>query len=165
VSDEPVTAKVRPEVGDVMVTVGGVVSAPAPLPVTTGTIVPLPAVKARLVLTVMAVVGVNRTVTTRLAPTPLRENGLPDVIANGAMTDAVPETVPPAVFDTVKVRSTKLPMLTLPKFTVPVGVTANSGRATALATLEQALSLPAVSTAVRFSHQSLSIAPRRENVF
>jgi hypothetical protein len=30
-------------------------------------------------------------------------------------------------------------MFTLPKFTVPVGLTANSDRATALATLEQAL--------------------------
>jgi len=39
-------------------------------------------------------------------------------------------------------------MLTLPKLTVAVGVTAKSTCATALAPVEQALSRPALSTAV-----------------
>ena len=39
-------------------------------------------------------------------------------------------------------------MFTLPKFTVPDGLTAKSLRATALAAAEQALWLPAVSTAL-----------------
>jgi len=41
----------------------------------------------------------------------------------------------------------ELPIVTLPKLTVPVGVTAESPRATALATAEHALSFPSVSTA------------------
>ena len=140
-----------------MVTVGRVVSAPAgplagplatPRPVTIGAMVPPAAVKLTVALTVVVVVGVNRTVTVVLAPTPLTENGLPDLIVNGAATETAPETVPPPVFVTVKVRSAKVPRFTSPNVTVPVGLTAKSGRATALATIEQALSLPAVSTAV-----------------
>jgi hypothetical protein len=42
----------------------------------------------------------------------------------------------------------ELPIVTLPKFAVPVGVTPISTAATALATAEQALWLPPVSTAV-----------------
>jgi hypothetical protein len=57
----------------------------------------------------------------------------------GATTDADPEMVPPPVLDTVKVCSAKLPRVTLPKFTVPVGLTAKSARATAVAVLEQEL--------------------------
>jgi len=117
---------------------GGVVSAPATLPVTIAEMVPPPAVKVRFVLTVVVVVGVNRTFTAWIAPAPLRVNGLPDAILKGAATDADPETVPP-VLDTVKVCSAKLPRFTLPKFTVPVGLTANSARAMALAMLEQEL--------------------------
>jgi hypothetical protein len=41
-----------------------------------------------------------------------------------------------------------VPRFTLPKFTVPVGLTAKSIRAGALATDEQALSMPPVSIAV-----------------
>jgi len=48
----------------------------------------------------------------------------------------------------VKFWVTELPTLTLPKFTVPVGVTAISTWATPLAGAEQALSLPPMSTAV-----------------
>jgi len=122
-----------------MVTVGGVVAAPAPLPVTIAEMEPPPAVKVRFVLTVVVVVGVNRTFTAWVAPAPLRVNGLPDAILKGAAIDADPETVPPPVLDTVKVCSAKLPRFTLPKFTVPVGLTANSARAMALAMLEQEL--------------------------
>jgi hypothetical protein len=92
-----------------------------------------------LVVAVAVVVGVNRTFTAWVPPAPLRVNGLPDTTLKGAVTDAVPESVPPPVFDTVKVRSAKLPRATLPKFTVPVGLTEKSARATALATLEQGL--------------------------
>src|SRR3989442_3523258 len=98
-----------------------------------------PAVTVRFVLTVVVVVGVNRTFTAWVAPAPLRVNGLPDAILKGAATDAAPETVPPPALDTVKVCSAKLPRFTLPKFTVPVGLTANSARAMALAMLEQEL--------------------------
>jgi hypothetical protein len=83
-----------------MTTVGGVVSA-APVPVTIEERAPPPAVKVRFVVTVVLVVGVNRTFTVWVAPTPLRVNGLPDTILKGAVTDAVPESVPPPVFDTV----------------------------------------------------------------
>jgi hypothetical protein len=48
----------------------------------------------------------------------------------------------------VKVCSPKPPRFTVPKFTVPVGLTANSIRATALTGVGQALSLLLVSTAV-----------------
>jgi hypothetical protein len=48
----------------------------------------------------------------------------------------------------VKVWVAKLPTLTLPKAVVPVGVTATSTCATALATEEHELSVPPVSTAV-----------------
>jgi hypothetical protein len=58
---------------------------------------------------------------------------------NGAEVDAAPEIVPPPVFETVKAWSAKPPIFTLPKLTVPVGLTAKSVRATALATLEQVL--------------------------
>jgi hypothetical protein len=66
-------------------------------------------------------------------------NGLPDTTLKGAATDTAPETAPPPVFESVKVRSAKDPMLTLPKFTVPVGLTAKSIRATPLPTPEHAL--------------------------
>ena len=59
---------------------------------------------------------------------------------------AVPVT-PARVLWTVKVCSAKVPMLTLPKATVVVGVTVISGIAVALATPEHALGLPPVSTA------------------
>ena len=127
-------------VGDVMVTVGGEVSAfPVALPVTIAETVPPFAVKVIFALTVEVVVGVNRTFTTWVVPTPLRVKGLPDTILYGAGTDALPDAVPPPVFDTVKVWSAKLPRGTLPKFTVPVGLTAKSARATALAMFEQEL--------------------------
>jgi len=111
--------------------------------------VPPLAVKLTVVAAVRGTVGVKRTVTACVAPAPTRENGLPDTILNGAEADTAPETVPPAVFCTVKVRSAKPPRITVPKFTIPAGFTANSNRATALSTgLAQALSLPLESTAV-----------------
>jgi hypothetical protein len=61
---------------------------------------------------------------------------------------AVPEMLALLVFCTVKVRSTVLPVATLPKLVVVEGVTVKSGWATPLAAAEHALSLPALSTAV-----------------
>ena len=111
-----------------MATVGGVVSVPLPVPS-----VPLPltirrmlsASAATLTFTVAVadVVGVKRTVTAWLAPGP-RLNGLPERTLKGAEVDIVPETVPEPVFDTVKTRSAEFPILTVPKSTAVVGVTA-----------------------------------------
>jgi len=87
-----------------MVTVGGEVSVvPVALPVTTPETVPPFVVKLIFALTVEVVVGVKRTVTVWVAPNPPRVKGLPETILNGAGTDALPDTVPPPVFDTVKV--------------------------------------------------------------
>jgi hypothetical protein len=114
------------------------------------TLVMLPpfAVKVAVALTVVGVVGVKRIVTACVAPTPVSVNGLPDTIVNGGATAALPDTVPPAVLETVNVRSVELPRSTLPKFSVPLGLTSNSALAAALAVGEQALSLPSVSSAV-----------------
>jgi len=140
---------VVPVSGAVRATVGGVVSASAvPLPVAIAELLPPFAVKLTVALAVAVVVGVKRTVTVWFAPTPPRVKGFPDTMLKGAEVDTAPETVPPPVFETVKTWSAKLPTFTLPKFTVPVGLTAKSLRATALATLEQALWLPSASMAV-----------------
>jgi len=153
---------VAPASGAVIAIVGGVVSATAaplpvaipelvpplgvtltvaaaPLPVAIAELLPPFAVKLTVALAVAVVVGVKRTVTVWLAPTPPRVKRLPDTMLKGAEVDAAPETVPPPVFETVKTWSAKLPTVTLPKFTVPAGLRAKSDRATALATLEQAL--------------------------
>jgi len=120
----------------------------APVPVTSLGKVSPSAVKLTLVLATAVLVGVKRTVTVAVAPEPTRVKGLPETMLNGAATDAVPVTVPVRVLVTVKVWLAELPMLTLPKFVVPAGVTPIEGWATALAAAEQELSLPAVSMAV-----------------
>jgi hypothetical protein len=123
---------------------GAIVSAaePVPVAVTIPEIVSPFAVKLTVALAVVDVVGVKRTFTACVAPVPLSVKGLPDTMLKGGPTAAAPAIVPPAVFDTVKVCSAKLPMPTLPKFTEPVGLTANSARATPLAAPEHALSPP-----------------------
>src|SRR5436190_736268 len=93
--------KVGLEVGEVTVSVGGVAS--APVPVTIRERVSPSAVKLAFVVAVAGVVGVKRTVTVWVAPSPTRLNGLPETMLKGAETAAVPETVPPIVFCTVKV--------------------------------------------------------------
>ena len=120
----------------------------APVPVTNRDSVSPSAVKLTLVLAAAVLVGVNLTVTVAVAPEPTSVNGLPDTMLKGAGTDAVPVMVPLRVLCTVNVWVAELPILTLPKFTVVVGVTAISTCATPLATPEQPLSLPEVSTAV-----------------
>jgi hypothetical protein len=61
---------------------------------------------------------------------------------------AAPEMLALLVFCTVKLRSTVLLTVTLPKLVVTDGVTLKSGCATPLAELEHGLSLPVMSTAV-----------------
>jgi hypothetical protein len=102
VRGELLVVKVGLEVGDVMVTVGGVVSVPIPVPVRSREMVSPSAVKVTFVFTVADVVGVKRTVTAWVAPKPPRVNGLPDTMLKGAEADALPEIVPPRVFCTVK---------------------------------------------------------------
>jgi len=89
-------------------------------------------------------------------PWPARVKGVPDTMLKGAPTVALPEIVPPLVFDTVKLCSTKLPRATVPKLTEPVGLTPNSARETALATFEHGLSAPAASIALT---ATLYVAP------
>jgi hypothetical protein len=55
------------------------------------------------------------------------ENEAPELTLNGAATLALPVRVTLPVFCTVKVRSTAVPVVTLPKLVVLVGVTLNSG--------------------------------------
>jgi hypothetical protein len=124
------------------------VEVPTPVPVASRESVSPSAVKLTLVLAAAALVGVKRTVTVWVAPVPVRVKGLPETMLNGAATEAVPVTVPLRMPWTVKVCVAELPIVTLPKLTVAVGVTAKPACATALAAGEHALSMPPVSTAV-----------------
>jgi len=79
----PVT--VAPARGAVIAIVGGVVSVgAAPLPVAIAELLLPFAVKLTVALAVAVVVGVKRTVTVWVAPTPPRVKGLPDTMLNGA---------------------------------------------------------------------------------
>jgi hypothetical protein len=120
--------------------------AATPVPVTSRETESPSAVKLTFELMGVVVVGVNRTVIVAVAPVVASEKGLPETMEKGAATEAVPDT-PSRVLRTVKVWSTKLPMLTLPNATVVVGLTVKVPCATALATLEQALMLPDMSPA------------------
>ena len=120
---------------------------PTPVPVTSRETVSPSAVKVTLALACAALVGVKRTVTVWV-PVPTRVNGLPETMLNGAEAEAVPVTVPARAPCNVKVCVAELPIVTLPKLTLVVGVTAKSTCATALAAGEHALSIPPVSTAV-----------------
>jgi len=148
VSGVALVLKVAPDVGDVMATVGATVSVPMPIPVTRRVKVSPSALKLTFTLAVAAVVGVKRTVTDCVDPTPPRLKEPPDTMLKGAEVDTVPETTPPRAFCTVKVWSAKLPRFTFPKPTLPVGVTEKSVWATPFAVSEQALSLPPRSTAL-----------------
>jgi hypothetical protein len=116
-------------------------------PVTIREMASPPAAKVTVAAAVVDVVGVKRTVTSCVAPDPTRVKGLPETMLKGCEVEAVPETVPPRLFCTVKVRSAKLPTATAPKCPEPLGLTDNRFCATALADIEQALSLPNLSTA------------------
>jgi hypothetical protein len=114
-------------------------------PLTTRDTVSPPAVTFTLPAKLPAVVGWKRTVMVWLAPED-REKEPPDTMLNGAPTLAAPASPAVPVFCTVKVRSTVLPVVTLPKLTE--GVTVKSGWATPLTEVEHALSLPLSSKAV-----------------
>jgi hypothetical protein len=119
-----------------------------PVPVTSRDCVsPFP-VKVTFPLAAAVLVGLNRTVTVAVASGPTRVKGLPESMLKGAGTEAVPVMVPLPALWTVNVRVAELPMVTLPKLTAPVGVMAESLRATTLVTAEHALSLPSSPTAV-----------------
>ena len=139
--------KVAVEPGSVEPGVGLVNTAISVSPVTIREMVSPCAVKMTFAAAVAEVVGVKRTVTTCVAPAPTRVNGLPDTMLKGSEVETVPEIVPARLFCTVKVRSAKLPTATVPKWPEPVGLTVNKGWATALAGVEQALSLLFRSTA------------------
>ena len=101
VSGELLAVNVGFDVGEVMATVGAVAS--APVPVTIRARVSPSAAKLTFAVAVAGVVGVKRTVTVWVVPSPTRLNGLPETMLNGAEVDAVPEIVPPTVFCTVMV--------------------------------------------------------------
>jgi hypothetical protein len=90
-------------VGVVIATVGGVGSGATPVPVTIREMLSPSAVKFTFTVAVTATVGLKRTVTVRVAPTPTRANGLPATMLKGAEVDAIPETGPVRVLCTVKV--------------------------------------------------------------
>src|SRR3989442_317464 len=73
------------------------------LPVTIREMVSPSAAKLTFVVAVADVVGVKRTVTAWIAPSPARVKGLPATTLKGAEVDTAPETVPLPVFCTVKV--------------------------------------------------------------
>jgi len=68
--------------------------ADVPVPVTSRDSVSPSAVKLTLVLAAAVPVGVNCTVTVAVAPEPTSVNGLPETMLKGALTEAVPVTVP-----------------------------------------------------------------------
>src|SRR5262245_18250382 len=124
---------------------GGEAAGTVPAPTTArDTLSPFAAAKVRFALDVAATVGLKRTVT---GPVPRGGSvkGLPERTLKAAGdVETAPATVVPVPFCTVNVRSTNWPTITLPKSTVPVGLTEPSLRATALcAGVRQGLSLPA----------------------
>jgi hypothetical protein len=135
------------------------VVAAVPVPLTLRETVSEPPVNTTFDANVPVVVGWNRTVTVWLAPE-ARVNGEPDTTLNGAATVAVPEMLAPLVFCTVNVRSTAVPVVTLPKLVAPAGVTPKLPCATPLAAGEHALSFPDESTAVmRAKYVVLAVSP------
>ena len=85
----------------VLLTVSVAVTA-TPVPVATRGMISPSAAKLTFTEAVADVVGLKRTVTAWVAPSPTRLNVLPEKMLKGADVDIVPDTVPPAVFDTVK---------------------------------------------------------------
>jgi hypothetical protein len=127
-----------------------VLPADTPVPVTSREIVSPAAAKLTLTLWGVVFVGVKRTVTVAVAPEVASVKGLPETIVKGAGTEAVPVTLA-RVLVTVNVWVAELPMLTLPKGTVVVGVAPMGACAAALAMDEHTLALPLVSTAATWT--------------
>src|SRR5262245_47008427 len=151
----PVSVRSEPAV-DIPVTlmVGGAVAgggvAGAPVPTTAlDTLSPPEVVNVTLPRAVAATVGLKRSVTGCMAPG-ASLNGLPKTTRNGPEDgETAPEIGASLEFRTVNTRSAKPLTLAVPKFTVPVGLSETSGRATAFCIgVRQGLSLPSLSTAV-----------------
>src|SRR5438552_18032178 len=87
-----------------------------PRPVTTRVRLAPFAGKVTPALAVAATVGLKRTVTACVAPTPTRLNEPPHTTLKGAGTAAVPATVPPPAGRTRKVCWARPAIHTLPKF-------------------------------------------------
>jgi hypothetical protein len=136
-----------PDPEPLLVTESVAVAPGAPDPLTPREAESLPTVKVTLPAKLPETVGRNRTVTV-CEPPGLSENDPPDTMLNGALTLADPETVPPLVFCTVKVRSSAVLSAVDPKAIELAGVTVKSVLATPLAVGEQALSFPLPSMAV-----------------
>lgn len=119
-----------------------------PVPVRRRETVSPEALKVRFTVVVTNAVGAKRTVTVCVAPAPTRVNELPDTMLKGAEVDTVPVRVWARVLVTVYVRVRTLPRFTLPKSTLPVGLTVKAACATAFTVGEQSLSPPRVSTAL-----------------
>jgi hypothetical protein len=85
-----------------------------PIPVTV-LLAPIPPVKLTLPSNMLPEVGVKRTVTVWLCPA-LRLYDPPEKMLYGALVLALPVSVPPPVFCTVKLLSAELPTTTVPKF-------------------------------------------------
>ena len=95
-----------------------------PVPVTVLLTLPSP-VKVTLPFEVTADVGLKRTVTVWLSP-PARLYDPPDTMLKRPLVLALPVSVPPPTFFTVKVLSSDSPTTTLPKFREP-GSTSMAG--------------------------------------
>jgi hypothetical protein len=149
----PLPLTVAPDAGAVIKTssvpleVVGAGVVPVAVPVTAREVVSPLVVKLTLLEKLPEAVGLKRT-TTFCVAFGLSENEPPETIEKGAPTLAVPDRLAVLVFWTVKVLSTVALGAMLPNATAVVGVTEMSAWATPLATLEQPLSLPDVSTAV-----------------
>src|SRR3990172_12042685 len=101
------------------------VSKRTPVPVTVGDASPALLVKLTLPLNVAALVGLKRTVRSCVSLA-ARLKELSPTILNGALVLALPVSVPPPVFWTVKARSFVVPAFTLEKLR-DGGLTAKTG--------------------------------------
>src|SRR5438093_13662302 len=116
-----------------------------PVPETGTAVLPPFEVTARPTEEKPGALGAKRTTIAWLAP-PTRPNDPPETIVNGNGTDALPVSVPPPAFRTMKVRSIDPPTTTLLKSTDPVGETVRD----AVARMKVAVT---VASALRFTVQ------------
>ncbi|MBI4382170.1 MAG: hypothetical protein HY574_13410, partial [candidate division NC10 bacterium] len=96
---------VSPPLGEMTLSDGSGVGGVTPVPVTEGDALPPLEVKVTLPLNVAADEGLKRTVTLWLAPAPRLNDAAPTMVKPVADVEALPVSVPPPVFVTVKARS------------------------------------------------------------
>ena len=118
-----------------------------PVPVTSRDCISPFTVKLTLVLAATVLVGVNRTVTVAVAPIPSRVKGLPEYAEGGRYGGRARGGAGTGALNG-KGPGGGAPDSDVAEAYGTGGVTAESPRATALATAEHALSFPSVSTAV-----------------